>query len=406
MAADRRPVVRVALAWGTLAGLVTLVTMPLLQPGQVGLASDAYYHAARAVLAGQTPYLAQPAGVAPFVYPPAIVLAFVPHALTGSSLGAYVLQTALNVVTLVALAALLVRLIERDHGQLPTPDRLLVAAFVVASAHATTVLVMGQVNLQLALAIALGGIYTERGRDAAGGVAFALAAAVKLFPAVAGVWLLRLGRVRVVATAIATGLVTLALGAVLVGRDAFLTYATAVLPGQTHTESFAGGLPPDAMYVTVRRPIAALLPDVDPGLYLPLALLVLGPAVLASYREVASRDGRRTALLATMLATIVALPLEGFYFSLVYFPLVPLLFSLEPGRPRRALALGTLLLSTPVTARTVRRTLAVLPFPEPIVTPTEALAGVLTVVQPQLVGACVVLAGCVLYHNRAATPGS
>jgi hypothetical protein len=399
----RRLDVRLALAWGVVTGVVTLLTMPVLQPGQVALASDAYYHAAHAFLAGDNPYLAEsvPTGVAPFVYPPAVLLAFLPHALAGSPTGAYALQTAINVLTLAALAVLVLRVVDREGVETARVDRALLVAFVAVSPHATTVLVMGQVNLQLALAIGVGVLALERGRAGLAGAAVALAAAVKLFPAVVGAWFLRLRRGRAVLAAVATGLASFAVGAVLVDRATITTYLTEVVPGQTHTEAFAGGLPPDAMYVTVRRPIAALLPDVDPTLYAPLGLLVLVPFVLASYRVVGTRDGRRTALLATLLATIVALPLEAFYFSLLYVPLLPLLVALEPGRPRRLLAGGTALLSTAVSYHGVSVTLDSLALSGPVGSLLRTLAGTLTVVQPPLVGAFLVLAGCALYHHRA-----
>jgi hypothetical protein len=407
MVAGGRFPVRVALAWGVLAGLATLLAMPLVQPEQVALASDAYYHATRAFLAGENPYLAEstPAGVAPFVYPPAVLLLFLPHVLAGSPAGAYAVQLLLNLVTIGTLAYLLLAVTDSDGLVLARLDRALVVGFVALSPHATTVLVMGQVNLQLSLALAVGAVVLERGRDRLAGAAVALAAGVKLFPAAVGLWFLGLRRVRAVAAATATGLATLLVGAVLVDRATLLTYATEVLPGQTQTGEFAGGLPPDAMYVTVRRPIAALLPDIDPVLYFPLALVVLVPLVLASYRVLAGRDGRRTALLATLLGTLVALPLEGFYFSLVYFPLVPLLFGLDPGRPRQLLAVGTLLLSTPVSALTIRRTADVLALPDAIAAPIDGLGAIMTVVQPQLVGTLVILAGCALYHHRAVTGG-
>jgi len=406
MAARRRLDVRLSLAWGVVVGVATLATMPLLQPEQVGLASDAYYHATRAFLAGENPYLATSTagGVAPFLYPPAVLLAFVPHVLAGSSAVAYALQTAINLLTLGALSVLVLGVVQRDGLQLDRVDRPLLVAFLFLSPHATTVLVMGQVNLQLALAIALGGVLLERGSARGAGVAFALAAAVKLFPAAVGAWLLRLRRFRAVLAAVATGFASFAVGALLVDRATLVTYLTETLPGEAHTEAFAGGLPPDAMYVTVRRPIAALLPHLAPGLYAPLSILIVAPVVLACYRVVDTRDGRRVALLATVLGTIVVLPLEAFYFSLLYFPLLPLLFTLEPGRPHRLLTGGTVLLSTVVTYRTVEQTLAAVPLPGGLQGTIQSLAGVLTVVQPPLVGAGFVLAGCVLYQHRLATP--
>ena len=405
MTADRRPV-RAALAAGGVFGAAYLAAVPLLRPEQVGVATDVYFLAAKTALAGGDPYAVAPADHPGFrfIYQPVVLVAFLPHALTGSPLGAYLLQTALNLATAGALAVLLVRAIEDAGVALERRDRLLVAGFALASVHSVAVYAMGQVNLQLALAVAGGAVLFERGRSTAAGVAFALAATVKLFPAVVGAWLLRRRAWRAAGAAVAAGTAATLAGVTIVGPALFDTYLTDVLPAEGHAAEFAGGLPPSAMYVTVRRPLAALFPALDPTLLALAPLAVLGPVVAAASLDVSTHRARLVALLATLLATLIALPLEPFYFALVYYPLVPLLYLLEPGRVRRAFVAGTVLLSAVVSYRAVAGALALAPLPLGVETTVAAAARTaFRYAQPPLLGALLLLAGCVGFQYEAAT---
>lgn len=412
MTTDRRPV-RATLAATIAVGLVYLVAVPLVRPDQVAVATDVYYHAGRAVLSGGDPYAVTPPTRPDFffIYPPLVLLAFVPHVLMGSPLGAYLLQTLLNLATAGALAVLLCRGIADAGVELARRDRLLVGGVVVGSVHSIPVFVMGQVNLQLALAIAVGVRLvahdrdgSARGRDRLAGVAFALAAAVKLFPAVVGAWLLRLRAWRAVGAAVVTGLGTIAAGALVFGPAPTWTFFTEVLPAERQAATFVGGLDPSVMFVSVRRPLGALLPEASAGVLSALALALLVPAVLASARDVSSRTGRLVALLATLLATLTYLPLEPFYYALLYYPLVVLLYRLEPGRVRRLFLAGTVTLSLIVSYPSVEQLLVIAPLPAGIASTLDAVARtVFSVAQPPLAGVVLLLAGCVFWqHERAA----
>lgn len=253
MSTDPRPV-RVALAAGILFGIAYLLAVPLFRPEQVGVATDVYYLAAERALAGDSPYLVSPADHPgfQFLYHPVVLLAFLPHDLTGSAHGAYLLQTLLNLATAAAIGVLLVRTIEDAGVVLERIDRLLVAGFALASVHSVSVSVMGQVNLQLALAVVAGGLLIDRGHRSLGGAAFATAATVKLFPAVLGVWLVRRRAWSAVAVAAATvtGVALLLAGVLAFGPSLFGTYLTAVLPSERHAAEFAGGLPPSSMFLS------------------------------------------------------------------------------------------------------------------------------------------------------------
>lgn len=412
MTTDRRPV-RATLAATIAVGLVYLVAVPLVRPDQVAVATDVYYHAGRAVLSGGDPYAVTPPTRPDFffIYPPLVLLAFVPHVLTGSPLGAYLLQTLLNLATAGVLAVLLCRGIADAGVELARRDRLLVGGVAVGSVHSVPVLVMGQVNLQLALAIAVGARLvahdrdgSSRGRDRLAGVAFALAAAVKLFPAVVGAWLLRLRAWRAIGAAVVTGLGTIAAGALVFGSGPTRTFFTEVLPAERQAATFVGGLDPSVMFVSVRRPLGALLPEASAGVLSALALVLLVPAVLASARDVSSGTGRLVALLATLLATLTYLPLEPFYYALLYYPLVVLLYRLEPGRVRRLFLAGTVTLSLIVSYPSVEQLLVIAPLPAGIASTLDAVAHtVFSVAQPPLAGVVLLFAGCVVWqHERAA----
>lgn len=404
MSTDHRPV-RAALAAGILFGIAYLLAVPLLRPEQVGVATDVYYLAAERALAGANPYLVSPADHPgfQFLYQPVVLVAFLPHALTGSPLGAYLLQTLLNLASAGVIALLLVRSIEGAGVVLERIDRFLVAGFALASVHSISVYVMGQVNLQLALAVVAGGVLLGRGRQSVAGAAFAAAATVKLFPAVVGVWLVRRRAWRAIAAATVTGLSLLLAGVLAFGPSLFETYLTAVLPSERQAAEFAGGLPPSAMFVTVRRPLAALFPTADPTTLALAAVAILAPAVAAASWDVSTRAGSLVALLATLLATMLSLPLEPFYFSLLYYPLVPLLYLLDSGRVRRLFLAGTVLLSAVISYPAVAGLLAIAPIGPGMETALAAGArAVFRVAQPPLLGAVLLLLGCVLYQYEAA----
>lgn len=403
--ADRRAV-RVVLAVGVLAGVATLVGLPRADPAQLGLATDVYYRAGRAALAGGDVYAAAPPAHPGyrFLYPPVVVVAVLPHALAGSPAGAYALQTGVNLLAAVALGALLVRTVERARGPLPAVDRLLIGGYAVVSPGVATTLVLGQVNLLLALAVAVGALAVERGREAAGGVALALAATVKLFPALVGAWLLRVRAWRAVAAATATGLGLLLAGVALFGPDLTVSYLTVTLPAEASVGTFADGPAPGAPYATIRRQLAVLAPWLPGPWLLPAGALLLAPVVAAGSWSVRTRRDRLVALAATLLATLTLFPLEPFYLSLALFPLVPLAYLLAPGRTRRLYLAGLLVVSVPVTLRVVDVWLGLLAPPAAVAAAVRAAArAVFSLVLPPTVGVWLLLAACVSHQHRRAS---
>ena len=215
-----RRTVRALLALGIGLGVWNLVTLPLFSPEQLGLASRVYTVAAEAALAGESFYQLAPEGLPGYyyIYPPAIMLAFLPFGLLGTYWAAFALQTLVSLAAGLALAGLLVGLVRRVGVDLDRLDAALVAGFCTVSTYTAPTLVNGQVNLVLGLLVGGGLVAAERGRPDPAGFALGLAATVKLFPAVVGAYLLRRRHWRATAAAIGTGL-----GLLLVGLVEFLT---------------------------------------------------------------------------------------------------------------------------------------------------------------------------------------
>ena len=393
---------RLVLLVSVLAGVANSVLFPLRNSEQVALATDVYYYSARAALRGADFYAVNPIGQTGFRYPPAVVLAFAPHAALGDPVLAYALQTLLNLAALAVLAVLVIRAVERAGVELALLDRALVTAAVFLVGPVGVNLVMGQVNPLLALGLAGGAVLLERDRDTLAGAAFGLVALVKLFPALVGVWLLRRRAWRAIAAATVTGLAGLAVGLLIFGPDASVTYFTETLAGETAVASFAGGPDPTAPFVTIRRQLAVLAPGLPSSWLLPVGALVLAPVFVGVNRVVADLRSRLVALQGTLLATLLLLPLEPFYVILVLFPLLPLLYVLDDGWPRRLFLAGALLLLVPVTWASVTSMTAVLPAGAASVV-RGAASGLFSFVLPPTIGAYLVLAGCLLYQHRAAT---
>lgn len=345
-----KPGPRLVLVLGLLAGIGQAYTLPMLSPEQVTLATDVYHHAAEAFLSGEDPYAVTPPNLPGyyFVYPPVVLGLLLPYGLLSPGL-AYAVQTALNVLATAGTAVVLVRTIERGGVDLDRVDRLLIGAFAFGSLGAVTNLLNGQVNPLLAFGIAAGVLALERDRETLSGVVLAAVATVKLFPALVGAWLLRVRAWRTIAAAIATGVGLFLLGVLAFGPDLTAAYVTEALARESSIATFEGGPDPGINKMTIRRQIAYLAPWVPGDLLFPVGAALLAPVVLASYRTVETLRDRLVALQATLLATLILLPLEPFYFSLAVFPSVALLYLVGGRWTRRAFLAGFLLAAAPLT---------------------------------------------------------
>jgi len=404
---------RLVLGLGILSGLSGFATTPFVSPEQFTLASDVYLTAADALLSGGDIYAVTPPDRPGYhyIYPPIVVLAFLPHALIGSSIGAFAVQTALNAGAGLGLTVLVVRALERRGLDVARLDWVLIAGFALLSAHSAITLINGQVTVPLAFAFAVGFHALEANRETIGGAlavhretiagaAFAAAALVKVFPAAIGLWLLRIRARRAVAAAIATGLGGLALGALVLGPDLTVTYVQDVLLGRYEGHDFHGAPAPGETTGGTQRQIAVLTGLGSPVTAL-LALLVLVPAVVPLYRRIDTDVRRQAAILGTILATLLFMPLQRLYMPLFVFPLLVLLYTLPGGRARTVLVAGTLLTYLRIEYGVVAAGIELLPLPAGIESVALSVAeNLFTFVLPTTLGLWILLGACLLCSRR------
>ncbi len=390
-----------------------LASMALERAHMVAANFEVYRVAAEAALAGADFYDVAPERFPEFyyLYPPITIVPFLPFTVVGLRTG-FAVHTLLEVGVGLLLAWVIVRWIER-HRDLERLDYAMIAGFVVASVHTMPSLVYGQVNLRMGLLVGLGLWLLERSvsADAAtgrlssdrletlGGVALGGAALLKVFPAAVGVWLLRLRAWRAVAGALVTGVGGLALGVAIFGLDRTRTFFRDALLGRTDDAVFAGGLDPMETYVTVRRPLSYLLPDLEPTLLWPLAAVVLAPLLAYVYTDLETSTDRLLAAHATLLAVFVYFPSYPLYYPIVFATLVPAVYLVADPLARGLLVGGALLANVVVMGRTFASIVELVP--SPFAGPLETVGfAVLSVASPVLVGCLVMLAGCVCHRYR------
>jgi len=409
---------RIVLASGLLLGIIGLVVTAARHPEMVGMDFQVYYFAAEALLSGGEVYAASPPAhpTYGYVYPPVTLPVFVPFALLGGWQAGFAAFTVFNAAAALGVGTLLVRWVEAYRPRpLPWLDRGLVGGFTLLSLHSVPTLLYGETNFFLLLALVAGfrwldGEAGEGGdgagdghRESASGVAFALPAVVKLFPAAVGVWLLHRRAWRAIAAATATGVGLFALGVSVFGVKPHLTYLRVAVVPRLSSADFAGGLAPGATLLTLRRPLSVLLPALDASLYGPLAFLLLAPVVRYCYRRASGPVSRLVAIFATMAAIVVGFPSLLLYVVYLLFPLVALLYLLERGPARKLFVAGAFVANLAVTLGNVRATLAGTPGAALL----PALEPVLTLATPPLYGTAMMLGACVLYlRRRAPTPST
>lgn len=387
---------RVVLAVGLLFGLAYLARTALFQQGAVALNFQVYHGAAEAFLAGEPLYGRSPVGVdwLVYLYPPLSVLVFVPFALLPLGV-AYAVFTAISLAGGLALARLVVGVVERHGIALERVDHVLVAGFVTLGIHTAPTLVFGQVNLLLALAVAGAFVALAAGDEMRSGAALGLAAFVKVFPAGFGLWYLRRRSWRGLGAAIATGGGLLAAGLAL-GPELTFAYLTEALLPRTSRTAFEGGLGPNAAYLTVRRPLSLLFPESSLARSFG-AVAVMAPVVAVGIRRVDTPRRRLVGLFVLLAGVLLALPTYPIYYIVLAGPLVPLLYLFDgPGRWLFLAGAGLGLFT--VHLGDVQRAVAALGLPAVEGGVLAVLEPVLTVGSPALYALGLCLAGCLRYQ--------
>lgn len=334
-----------------------------------------------------------------FIYPPIVVVIFIPHALLGSDLAAFSLQTVLNVLAAGGTAWIVYQALQRRRVDSSIGDLGILFGFVLASPYGAIHLINGQVTLWMGFLIALGLYALEDGRQRLAGSAFAGAAILKVFPAVLGLWLLRRRAYRAVFVALLTGIGAIAIGWMMLGTGTSMTYFSEVLLGRYGGYTFDGIPDPGVSTGGIRRQIAALF-DVGPPITTVIAIVVIVPILGYLYKDVDSDRRRLATVLGTVVGTLLFLPLQPLYFPLIVYPLAVLLYTIPPGGTRvvvlagtllsflhvgyeEALAMSTVVVSDPVILSMIR----------------TALDGIFTVILPPTAGMWLLLFGCILVHR-------
>lgn len=393
--------VRIILILGCLTGVATYLVTALERPDQFMLASDVYRHATASLLAGDGLYGVNPPGRSgyTFLYPPIAAALFIPHVFLGSDLAAFGLQTVLNLLAGLGTAVLIYRGLERRGLPVVRLDLVLLGAFMVLSVYSAIQFMNGQVNLWLAFALAVGFEAMDRDRQRVAGVAFAAVALVKVFPAILGIWLLRMRARTAVVAAIGTGVAGLAAGAIVFGPELTDTFVSEVLLGRFEGSTFDGQPRAGDSIDGVHRQLAALWPA-GTRFHTPIGLVIVGVAVAAAMARVDTPVRRDAAALAAIVGVLLFLPVQPLYFPLLTFPLFMLLYSRLETASRGVLLAGTLLTFAHLDQRSVDLGIEVAPIPAPVASAiSEFTAELFTIILPPTMGLWLLLFACILIQH-------
>lgn len=339
---DRRMRTRLVLSAGILAGVLAAVFFVLVRPSP-NITFDVFYAAAESGMRGRVVY---ETGTGLYVYTPVVLLFFYPFVWLFEFETAMLAFRLFTVLWVVGYAALVAWFLD-DVAALDRIDRLLVFGFVAATVYPVTVVATANFGIVFGSLLGVGFVVLERDRDAGGG-AWAAAALVKGFPAMWGVYLLRVRRWRAVAAAIVTGLGATLLGVLWFGLDAYVRFVSVAAADRVRIERFAGGASPDNEAVTPIRPLSQLFPTVDPHVWTPIIVVVVLAGTAAIYYLVTTETvaDRATLLLATVVGITFAMPTsQDLDVYLVYVPVLVLLYVERDGPVQALYALGTLLLA-------------------------------------------------------------
>ena len=299
-----------------------------------------YRYAAKLAREGQSFYSVAPPELgdwAVYLYPPITVSTYYPFTGIEWQTGYWVV-VALNALAGLAVAAVIVRFVDRRAYKLGWLDVALITGLLLLSPFTFGTMYYGNINLLVALAFVVGFLALERDQGVAAGTAFGLAALFKLFPAIVGVWLLKRRARRAIASATIVGVGGILAGVAAYGTEPTVTFFSDVVFDRAETAAFVGGYPADATYyVTLQRPLSHVLwrvfPNAPPEVLTPLAALVAGGLLWIFYSDVETLRGRLIAIFATLVVTVTLVPALQWYLVLLYFPMIPLWYVWEgPGR--------------------------------------------------------------------------
>ncbi len=385
-------------------GIVTGLAMPIFfftiaAENPIGWDFMAYLQAAENVLAGEEFIgVSPPTGDGQYVYPPIVVVLFIPYALIGDWSLSFILHGILNVVLLGLLGRLMLFELSRLGITLDRRDSVLITLFALVSLYPMVTIGQGQLDALVAVLLAGTFIALEEADGRIAGGLLAIAAGLKVFPAAFGVYFLRRRAWRAVLASIAGGLAIAIASVASFGIETHLEYITFLTGERSRLEAFAEGVSPDFFAVTLIRPLSELLSFAPPIVFLVAAIALVLPLLFATYRRLETRIDRHFAFLATITAILIASPSTNLNHLLyLYFPLVVLLYSLPQSRTRLVLAIGLGVMSIPLQPVHVREAVTTLLGSEGVFAAFEpTLRALLGFASIALVGAVLILIGCYL----------
>jgi len=397
--AERLPE-RSVLLFGILTGVLGIVLAATEFQQSPQLDYHAYYFTGRAVLDGE-PFVGTAIHEGTFltekeyVYTPVTAPLFAPYGLFPEWQYGYVLNVAVLAATFYAVGRLTIRYIERHGRRLGRLDRWLILGFVLLSGHTVLGLYRGNVDPLMLLLITLGFLAVERDAETTGGALWAVAALFKLFPAFLGVWLLYRRATRAIAAAVVTGVGSILLGVAVFGVDAHVEFVEFILNERSRQGAFSGGLDPEFLSITLRRPLSQVLALSGNQLLL-VSLAVVAPFVAVIYREAESTLDRTVAFFATILALLVTIvPATLNYVVYLFFPVIALLYLVDDTRVTYLFVVGLVLVNLPVYPQHVELVVDALPLGEGVANlVTGGARAVMTYASVPLLGFAALFAGC------------
>jgi len=330
---------RAVLVLGIALGVVYLAYKASVMPEKAATDFDVYRSAATELWAGREVYGYSSVGVEglSYRYPPIFLAWFALYPLVPPLAGLAIHVGGLLAASVV-LGVAIAREIRRHGVALSRVDAALIVACVAVCPFAAASLFFVNVNHVLAMAVGVGLIALGRDREWRAGVGVGFGALLKIFPAGIGVWLLHRRAWRATAAATATGVGGLLAGLLVFGPARTITFLTEEMVPRA-APGAEGTIPPESIYVTLRRPLSLAFPDVGGfGLTL-LAVAVLAPVVGYCYWRADGPTDRLLALFATLAALLLAVPSYSNYFVILLYPMIPLLYLLD-GPLRIAFAAG------------------------------------------------------------------
>ena len=212
---DQRTRTRLVLAASIVGGLLTAVFYLLLRPSP-NITFGVFYAGAENAMAGRVVYETE---YGLYVYTPVVLLFFYPFAYLFDFPTAVLAFRVFNVVWVAGYAAVVAGFVGRV-ADVERVDWLLVFGFVAGTVYPVTVVATANMGIVFGSLLGVGFVLLERDRPS-GGAVWALASLVKGFPALWGLYMLRVRRFRAVGAAIVTGVGATLLGIALYGVDAY-----------------------------------------------------------------------------------------------------------------------------------------------------------------------------------------